>query len=93
MQAPSGDAIKFAPLEVQPERVIPEKPAPKVNPWVQAAMKNDTGLKFQPIQLSEQEKKLQGGRQEQEFVFVSKKDMEERRKKREEAANSKPTTL
>lgn len=56
-------------------------------------MKNDTGLKFQLLQLSEQEKKLQGGRQEQEFVFVSKKDMEERRKKREEAANSKPTTL
>lgn len=31
---------------------------------------------------------MQGSRQEQEFVFVSKKDIEERKKKREEQTNN-----
>lgn len=56
-----------------------EQPKPfKANPWAVAASKGEapTGVKFAPINQSDQEKKMtQNSRQEQEFIFVSKKDM------------------
>lgn len=49
----------------------------KANPWAVAASKGEapSGMKFAPIKQSDQEKKMNQGssRQEQEFVFVSKK--------------------
>ena len=58
----------------------------KANPWAVAASKGEapSGVNFAPIKQSEQEKKMvqTSSRQEQEFVFVSKKDMQERKKKR-----------
>ena len=49
----------------------------KANPWAVAASKGEApnGVLFAPIKQSEQEKKMNQGnsRQEQEFVFVSKK--------------------
>lgn len=65
----------------------------KVSAWAAKANEVPTvGAKFAPLQRSAQEEKIErAGRREQEYVFVSKKDQEERRKVREqEAEKGKP---
>ncbi len=64
----------------------PKQPEPqfKVSVWATKAEEGAPIAKFAPLQKSEQEKRIEGaGRREQEFVFTSKKEQEERKKLRE----------
>lgn len=80
-------------LGTKQEEVKVQQAEFKVSAW--AAKGNEVptvGAKFAPLQRSAQEEKIErAGRREQEYVFVSKKDQEERRKNREqEAEKGKP---